>query len=270
MTDVVIVGAGMFGMMSARMAQDKGANVTIIDNKARYCATPASGFLLKPSWLTALSEEQIKKGYEVLRALYGVETLNFRVLPTKKTVKIDRALFTYKLPKKAQFVAADVVEVSNGMVKTPKQVFKGKVLIAAGINSDKLVEMPPIKALMGVSLVFRNKQLKEPAMHVWAPYKQAVAFNLDEDQVWFGDGTAIDSKNWKESERIIDAVTRAKKIFKLSGDYRFHVGARPSVEGHKEGYFSKAGRSTWVSTGGAKNGTILAAYQAWRFVKETL
>ena len=45
------------------------------------------------------------------------------------------------------------------------------------------------------------------------------------------------------------------------------VGARPYVEGHKAGYFQQVSPKTWVSTGGAKNGTILAAAQALAFVQ---
>ena len=47
-----------------------------------------------------------------------------------------------------------------------------------------------------------------------------------------------------------------------------HFGARPYVEGHKGGYFKRTGTKTWVSTGGAKSGTALAALQAWKFLQE--
>jgi len=33
------------------------------------------------------------------------------------------------------------------------------------------------------------------------------------------------------------------------------------------GYFERVSHSTWVSTGGAKNGTVLAAYQAAEFLR---
>jgi hypothetical protein len=52
--------------------------------------------------------------------------------------------------------------------------------------------------------------------------------------------------------------------------YKVSVGARPYVVGNKVGYFEQARPRLWVSTGGAKNGTVLAAWQAYRFLKEAL
>ena len=128
-----------------------------------------------------------------------------------------------------------------------------------------------MKALWGASLHIRM-QLKEPVVETYAPYRQAVAFQQDKDTVWFGDGTALIDKTWAaESEtREHNTAMRARKVLKLERTH-FHAdvtaGARPYVEGHKGGYFVRVFPNTWVSTGGAKNGTVLAALQAQRFLE---
>jgi hypothetical protein len=129
--------------------------------------------------------------------------------------------------------------------------------------------MPAIKALWGASAVFSGT-LPEPRIHVYAPYRQAVAFQLRGNAVWMGDGTALITTTWeKESvQRQADTVARGASLFGLKSKPRVTVGARPYVPGHKAGYFARAMPNVWVSTGGAKNGTVLAAWQAYQFVKE--
>lgn len=130
--------------------------------------------------------------------------------------------------------------------------------------------MPAMRGLWGASLWYKGAQIDAPRINVYAPYRQAVAYNLDKNTVWMGDGTALVEKTWKASEaaRVQNTQYRAKGLFKLKGDPVVTVGARPYVEGFKQGYFVQAFPRTWVSTGGAKNGTVLAAYQAARFIQE--
>jgi len=262
--DVIVVGAGLFGSIAATLARKRGASVTVIDSGEAYAASQASGCVLKPSWLSSLSKEEIATGYGVLNSLYSVQDLVFRanlgvtvkaqhVNPRKIIVKPDRV--------------GKVVKVRDGVVTLLNgEVLRGKVLIAAGIWSQGIIDMPPIKGLFGASLRFPRQQLPEPRLVVYAPYRQAVALNIDKD-VWMGDGTALIEKSWS-LDRIDLTVARANDLFGLTGAFKYNVGARPYVEGHKGGFYARRGNHTWISTGGAKNGTMLAALFAHRFVKE--
>jgi hypothetical protein len=97
-----------------------------------------------------------------------------------------------------------------------------------------------------------------------------VAFQIRPRQVWFGDGTALIEKTWQAEsvQRVASSIKRAEEYFGLKGKAKAVVGARPYVEDHKAGYFAQVGDRTWVSTGGAKNGTLLAAEQAAQFIEE--
>jgi hypothetical protein len=171
-------------------------------------------------------------------------------------------------------IKAAVRSVSDGKVQlTDNEVLKGVVLVAAGIWSRNLVDMPVIRGLYGASLRFKNAQIKTPLLHVYQPYKQAIAVNLDSKTVWFGDGTALIEKTWFKEEAARLTATAQRAATQLKGNVTPNAtpqafkGARPYVEGYKAGYFERVHPKTWVSTGGAKNGTVLAAWQALKFVE---
>ena len=265
--NIVIVGAGIFGSLAARLARAEGHKVTVVDCLRPWAASKASGCVLAPSWLSSLSKEQLERAMDTLRMLVTVHDVHFKT-NLAATFKAQRVNLKDILVKPDLLL--EVTEVDDGVVRTTSGPLKGKVLVAAGIESARLVPaMPPIRALWGASALFRA-QLKEPRLHVYAPYRQAVAFQLRPDTVWMGDGTALVTKTWEKesSERVKATVERGVKLFKLKGAaVTTHVGARPYVEGHKAGYFDRVLPNTWVSTGGAKNGTALAAYQAYLFLE---
>lgn len=264
----VIVGGGIFGSIAAGLAVRRGARVVVVNPCVPEAASPAAACLIKPSWLSSLNKDQIATGYGVLRGLYGVETLPFNdglisidwVPPQKILDPLPEV--EYAPQHIAEEVGDGWVKLSNG------DKLKGKILVAAGVYSQYLVDMPPVRSLMGLSLIFKGTM--PPRMKVYAPYKQAIAFNVEKESIWFGNGVSILRENWDTSAQLEKAVAQAKKLFGLDGPFSYQYGARPYVEGHKAGYFAKIHNNTWVSTGGAKNGTILAAYQAAKFVEEAL
>lgn len=267
MKDVIIIGAGLFGSIAARLADRKGHDVTVLDCGEPWAASKASGCVLAPSWVSSLTSEQVTTAGEVLAGLAPVEPLLFKtnMLKSFKANRIDprKILVKPDLTERVVSVGDGVVQLEGG------HKLKGIVLVAAGIASSSLVEMPKVKGLWGASLTFKT-QITDPRIHVYAPYRQAVAFNMDAKTVWMGDGTALVEKTWAKSseEYLYATVSRAEKLFKLRDPVKIAAGARPYVEGHKAGYFARVHPKTWVSTGGAKNGTVLAAYQAAQFILE--
>lgn len=279
MAKIIVVGAGLFGSIAATLCRRAKHQVTVVDWGKGYehRASIASGCLLKPSWLSGLSKEQILEGYQILDELYGVERLRFLntgilggthtnidwVDPAKILVQTD-------IEGCAGLSKDGDLKVNIGKAGNPGWIKpKGdKILIAAGCLSAAFAPIH-VKCLAGLSMRFKG-QIDEPKMRVYAPYKQAVAFNINKKEVWFGDGTAILAHNWVQSERLEQAIERADKYFGLKYDRKttkVTVGWRPYVEGHKNGYFEQIHSNVWVSTGGAKNGTLLAALQAKRFLE---
>ena len=279
--NIIVVGNGLFGSIAATLARAHGHTVTVISAELPNSASKASGCVLAPSWLNSMEREQIDTAMSVLADLYTVHDLEFKTNLLKK-FKAKRVVTEEVLV--TPDIVAQVLDVGDGFVtymqdtpkgQTPARL-KGKVLVAAGVWSFDLLEVDgyTMKGLWGASLSVKA-QLDEPRIHVYAPYRQAVAFNMDKRTVWMGDGTALVAATWaKEQEaRLRQTAARAAELFGLptavgSKPVKATVGARPYVEGAKSGFFERVYGSTWVSTGGAKNGTVLAAWQAHQFLKE--
>jgi len=266
--EVIVIGNGMFGSIAASLARARGHAVTVVSNNEPMAASKASGCVLAPSWLGSLSAQQVKDGMTVLHQLYTVEDIVFttNLLAKFKASRIDPDAMLVEPD-----IVSRVVAVQNGVVALENgQKLKGQVLVAAGIWSAELIDMPVVRGLYGSSVRFQA-HLPSPRIHVYAPYRQSVGFQLNKREVWFGDGTALIKSTWdKESTaRKAKTLERGLQMLGVPGaKYKITEGVRPYVEGHKAGYFAKVGVNTWVSTGGAKNGTVLAASQAAQFITE--
>jgi glycine/D-amino acid oxidase-like deaminating enzyme len=265
---IIVIGAGLFGSMATALARKAGYEVCLIDNNSPYAASRCSGNLFKPSWLDSLGAEKSEIAYKTLHYLFNVQKVECALRPLlNKIISLDWVDPAESLLRPD--LKATVQEVSDGYVRTVEgKKISGRVLVAAGVWSEELVAMPKIKRLMGASLRIRG-QVKQPSIYMWAPYKHAVAYNITENEIWAGDGAAIIAKNWT-AERVDSLRNHATKFFGVHlkpGHFEVREGARPYVEGFKQGFFARVAPRTWVSTGGAKNGAILAAYQAAQFVE---
>jgi glycine/D-amino acid oxidase-like deaminating enzyme len=270
--NIIVIGNGLFGSIAATLCRAHGHTVTVVSDDQPYAGSGASGCVLAPSWLASLDKDQIADAMTVLRELYTVYDLEFKtnLLKTFKAQRVspEEVLVKADIVGRAELSGKGQVIVQNGMDKP--ETLRGKVLVAAGVWTPNLVQgMPPMRSLWGASLIVKA-QMEAPRIHVYAPYRQAVAFNLDKRRVWMGDGTALVSSTWdKEArERVQKTTARASELFGLPVNKATHnIGARPYVEGHKAGFFAQVDSNVWVSTGGAKNGTVLAALQALQFLR---
>lgn len=275
--DVVVVGSGLFGSIAATLARAEGHRVSVVSDERPFSASKASGCVLAPTWLNSMDKYTVAEAMEVLNSLYTVIPVEFFSNVFAKTFKASRIDPKQILVKPD--VRGTVTAVGDGFVNVQDisgadRKLRGKVLLATGVWTPDLAPgMPKMKGLWGAAARI-SAQLEEPRIHVYAPYRQAVAFNIDKKTVWMGDGTALIEKTWfsEVEERLKATANRAAELFGLptedSGQYRMTIGVRPYVEGHKAGYFDQAGKNVWISTGGAKNGTALAAWQALRFVRQ--
>ncbi len=269
--NLIVVGAGLFGSIIATHARSRGYDVTVIGQSQRYEASPASGCVLSPNWLNSMSSEDISDALSVLKEHYTLIDLKFRtnILSTFKAKHIDPATILIEPDINAKVLAVrDNEVVFDKFGERYSQ--QGTVIVAAGLWSKELVpDMPNIKGLYGASLRFAGQI--DPTLHVYAPYRQSVGFNISEREVWFGDGSALIEKTWakEREERIERTTSRARSMCDTDdlGKVNVTEGARPYVEGHKGGYLRQISSGLWVSTGGAKNGTVLAASHAYKIVQ---
>lgn len=266
MKDVLIIGAGLFGSVAARACVEQGHRITLFDDHRPLSGSRPAACLIRPSWIAGLGSKGTK-GLAALRQWYTVRTIPFRT--PVGTVDIQWIPPSEILCHAVQ--AATVEKIGDGWLQTDTgERHEGVLLIAAGIWSkefifaDRLHPISSIRALTGAALRYAGET---PArITPWAPFKQCVSFVRNPGETWFGDGTAILRENWTE-QRVQQSVSRAAARHQLCGTpFAVEIGCRPYVPGHA-GYFTRLGENVWVSTGGAKNGTVLAASQACEFVR---
>lgn len=265
--DLVVVGAGLFGSVAAALARARGLKVLVVDDARKGAASRCSACLFKPSWLGSLSREERETAYAVLGELYGVEQVALQTQVPGVQLTLDWVPPARILrPPDRKGTVLDVtrsgVQIGNGLIEA------GAVLLAAGVWGRELApSMPEVRALAGLSV--RSEGAVKPSFRVWAPYKQAILFNVEKDVAWFGDGSAILKEHWTP-EREAQTVQRAVRagLGRKERVMETRLGYRPRVEGHPAGYFERVRRGLYVSNGGAKNGTVLAALQAAMLMKE--
>lgn len=256
MSSVVIVGAGLFGSGAAALARKAGHKVTVIDSAEVGRASICSGNLFKRSWLASLTKDEVRTAFSVLDTLYGVTQLE----------EVGLSWVDTRLVLLPPDMSAKVDHVGDGFVRVGRKTLRGKVLVAAGVWSGSLVEMPSIRRLCGASLRIRG-QVSVPRSATYAPYKQVSAYNLNAKTIWAGDGAAILEANWNTVDRVKLLKARVASLGVSIEPSEVRVGMRPYVPGYKNGYFAQVHGSTWVSTGGAKNGLVLSALLAQKFVE---
>jgi glycine/D-amino acid oxidase-like deaminating enzyme len=259
MRRVIIVGGGLFGSVTADWLKGNGHNVTLIDDRRSFSGSAPAACLMKPSWMTMLKDLDV--GYDVLEKMYEVEEQQFRTPAGNVAVQWVNPEQVLEQP---ECVNDTVTKVENGRVECASgDVYEGIVVVCAGVWCDELLPHLKIKRLTGASLYF-DKQVKENRITVWAPYRQAVSFNLPNGTTWFGDGTAILRKNYKK-EHADKTVKRARKHgLPATRLIETRIGMRPYIDGYKSGYIEELGPELIVNTGGAKNGTMIAAIAAER------
>lgn len=267
--DLVVVGGGLFGKIIAEVARRRGASVSIVSDDRDGAGSPAAGCVMRPSWMSSMSRAQIDEAFSLLDELYGLQPIQFVVKPW------DRKVDCYRVePSKilgVHHVRGEVMIIHNNEVI----LFDGTVLearavvVAAGIWTQALCPwVPPVTGKWGWS--HRSVTVQKPIIVPWAPYRQVVAFNMDDGRSWIGDGSALIHKSVNEdsAKKSLDRCLRVVKAQRY--EMITTLGARPycDTDGNPC-YISKRGR-VWAVTGGAKNGTAAAAWAARRVVEEAL
>lgn len=264
---VGIVGGGLFGSIIADELTSLGAQVSVFDANYEFAGSKPAACLMKPSWFSSLGPEMYDPALKLLDRLYGIQDIPFYTglgITAKVHWVNPKKIMPWPSKRRYEFVQGEVVHVGrdtkninfkvNGQTETR---FFDLIVVAAGVWTQKLIAEAEQKALRGVSFYFSGQT--DPAINVWAPYKQLVKFNISENEVWCGDGSAILRQNF-DNARLEQSLDRAKR-FNGGENPRYHIiGDRPYVKG--KGLVQEVSPKVWVASGGAKNGTLLAAWAA--------
>lgn len=266
LNDVCIVGAGLFGQVIARELAGNGRQVTMYDDRRPLNGSAPSGMLTKPGWFAGMGKEIYNPALDVLRRNFTVHELQFKIKPSGKRTGImlvEPSEFNWPAERRTVVGVADDGTVSFAEGQPEKYKL---VIVAAGIWSDKLVDVPKLEGKQGISFHWPVEPdfKMEGFINLWAPYKHLVGFKMSETKMWVGDGTALKPGNWTtdREKQCLDRVFKHVKGKVKKGDVEPIVGIRPYVKGYKSGYVKELSKNVWVATGGAKNGTISAGHVA--------
>lgn len=258
--DVCVIGAGLFGQIIAAKLRSLSAYVLLLDVGKKGAGSPPAACLMKPGWFAAMGREVYDPALETLDDLYGLRNVEFSF--HGKRTNLHWVPPSEILSK--EFTKCEVTRIRKGCVTTNLGDIRAKhIVVAAGIWSRDLVPgMPEIIGKAGVSFTWSHRQIAQPFIKLWAPYKHLTAFNITDDEVWVGDGRTILDRNWREYHTRECLIRCSKEAGLPANEATPIYGIRPYVKTSRPCYLKFHEPGIWVATGGAKNGTIAAAWCA--------
>ncbi|NBP24036.1 MAG: hypothetical protein EBU81_05690 [Proteobacteria bacterium] len=264
MTSAIVVGAGLFGSIIARKLRLMGIETQLLNWKRAEAGSTPAACLIKPSWVSGLGKDVVEPSMALLNELYGIEDISFKVGPIHQTVHWVNPLHILSEPSDNVNVLG--VNPSGGLNTSDGYKTADIIVIAAGVWCNQMLpepyKVPGLQGRLGMAFTW-DGQIDEPFISPWAPYRQLVAFNRGPNEIWCGDGSAIKDGNWGLTNELA-SLARCQKALGFEGrePKKRLLGARPYVPDAKPCYLKRYLPNLWVATGGAKNGTLAAAWCA--------
>lgn len=268
MHDIIVVGSGIFGSVIARHLRRLGQRVVVVDDRRPDSGSAPAGCVIKPSWVTSMGKEQFQDSLDLLDSICGVQEISFRVQPSGAAAPCFRVEPSTLLVVPDVLARVEAVEdgCRLGTEHGPMTVLRARhIIVAAGLWTPVLCPWVETWGRWGWS--FRGPRVTENTISLWAPYRQVVAFNMDDGRSWSGDGSALIEKSAEKPEALLAAAARCARVV---GDTLLTTtrGVRPYAETDGRPCLVSRRGSVWAVTGGAKNGTIAAAWAARELERE--
>lgn len=277
--EVIIIGAGLVGSMTARHLRKHKLDVLVIDNNDPLSASKCSGGLWKQGWINGIKDEA-----EIGE---GIISRYFPIQEKKLTNdKGEEEVFNY-INCNEVVLKPDVLGSVNRIQNLSVEVIGSKsqsigtytatkaIIICAGVYTNTLLSKVGFKPKTDVDAVWGKVlecegQISENKISVWAPYRQSTLFNR-EGFHYFGDGCTV--KNPKPEDKRIEFATErliehAYNLgCELGGDIVMKEGLRPYIQ-KGQSIVNEYGNGIYAAVGTAKNGTVLCGYIADTLLKK--
>jgi hypothetical protein len=292
MYDVIIIGSGLFGCVTATYLKKKGySNILIVDNQESMSASKCAVGLWKSSWLKKIQKEA-SISIPLLDELYGIETVKLQNTKNNQPENFYYINVQKKILNTCIFLKDIVQKIEKLGVQTKNHGFqKGKIIfICAGVWTDEILTASGyaprgnIEKQWGVTLFGKGKissaSGSSGAINTWAPYKQNIFLKLNSSNFMFCDGTKIKNPKSEQDVRIISSLERTfvhlEEIFRISQKKSVNKkkvkvcqGFRPylSPSTKKMELIKKHDANVYSAVGGGKNGLILSGFVASRFLR---
>ena len=259
----VCVGTGIVGSTLVRMARVQGLSPMVIDAQLPESGSAASGWLLKPSWLSHLPKADRLWAFEQLEQHYGVR-------PVTLTGVRDLELMT--LSSWAP-VPPDVVgvahETDTGWSLPGWPEYRPTAACPLVLCVGAWANDPRVTRKWGASLRFPPGAATQSR---WSPitmYRQATLVVHPDGSAWFGDGTAVQHWTPAVAEQVVNRLRlRAAKLAADVTHAQATIGAR-AFASEKLLPHVRWPHTYWL-TGAGKLGASLAPLLARRVLTELL
>lgn len=275
MKTIGIVGGGLFGQIIGLTLSKKYA-VCIIDGNMSGSGFAAAGCLIKPSWVEGIPRKS--ECYDLLNSIGDLREIEFEVQNPVHTVKtncyaLNKVALTESVMRRITWINANELWSTNNKIcvsslgDTEKECeFNFDVVLhCKGGFGD--FQRPRFGMSMEAGRYYADPDEVVPTIKPYRPFTQLVKFIMPGSaSLWAGDGTA------KNEFNSVDMATSAKRISKFVGlpeqtKYHQTVGRRPYPIrrlSKDEGALihQPHSQAPITVTGGAKNGTMGAAWAA--------
>lgn len=297
--DICIIGAGLFGSMTAKLLRSLDFDVLLVDSNEPQAASKCSFGLWRDGWISKELREKVDTSLEIIREFVEIKQINlFDVDKNAESLfyKIDVSQILNEQTMFGKVVALSDDKIIVSPNDKPLQqveiapkiatfvcagVFTTEVLVLAGIRFDS------IDSYWGQVLEFSSDaELEHQAIQTWAPYKQAVLLQ-EKDVILFSDGSAVknigfDIKGNPKDPRVLKVQERLPKNLQqllINDGANLHLklkqvgerqGLRPYLKKGVSDYVTKHTDKIYSATGGAKNSTVLCGYIALKLVEQVV
>ena len=288
--DVIIVGAGIFGCMTAKVLRAEGYSVKLIDSEDKLAASKCAIGVYKEGWVANFKEK-----YKVSKAVLdrfdlvtSEEFIDMNVIFDENSKKEPfQPMLRVKCKEllDEKFTKGEVIGIENKRVtyiesKTGAQIILASnicVVVAAGYKNPELLAKYPLAQSVEPhwgAVLEVNKHIDESRIFQWAPYRQAVLLKTSEETFLFGDGTKIKDFETKPdkvemaSNRLIQHLQKVSMTSDLSKVNSSKEGNRPILPKNQKGNYVVAVDKNILSiTGGGKSSSVLCGWVAEEVLK---
>ena len=290
--DFLIVGAGLFGSLTAKYLADKKYSVLLIDSVEPLAASKCASGIFRNGWIKKIKDKAdislpIVKKYTKIKSINlfnktSGETESYSQIDVNGILEIKPSKFLTFHNAKLDDIAYD----ENGVCdKAFIQLIDGEyqeieigkaLIITAGFYTDNILkefELEPIglDASWGITYTIAYN-LKTPFIETWAPFRQLYGYPMErggKTVTYFAGGVGIKNPNGEEDKRIDKSVERmnqqaAENGLPVDKIIEINEGVRPYLKDVNSSMVVQRGKNIFAAAGGAKNSSVLCGYVAFR------
>lgn len=276
MKDLVVIGGGIIGTTVTKYLRLQKLDVELIDACFPNSGTTPSGGHMRWEWCGKMPKKEYETSVTLMDNLWGVQSLKCAYGATGE-VTIERVNVD-KILRSEKYIRGEVRAVysEDGIQRITYfdfsknlvyEIETRNVLVSTGHWLPHLLKGVSVQAKAGVSFRVPG-QLQTPYVFPWAPYKQIVANQHDDKDVWIGDGTSVLHHNWKSDRtkkcqvRCLGSLKERAKLKGISPKVLYGIRPYCAHSPDKPLLFKQIKEGYWIATGAAKCGTIAAGWTA--------